>query len=273
MSLSEVRGEDRSEVRTEVRTEVSATISVSRALSILDAFLGEDRYLPLSELARRVELPKSTTFRLVNQLTESGYLTKVGRNYRLSARVFELGNTVDASPDGTLRDVAAPHMAALYEHVGFGVHLAVLDGTSIVYLDRIRGPRSPNVLSKIGARVPALTTALGKVILAHSGREEITNALAESWPRSTPYTVMPPGLMVGQLRQARETGVAFDREEALVGLACVAAPIFDPSGHPVGAISASGPSGRFRPESAVELTRRAARLISSDLKRTLSMTA
>ncbi|MFD6321525.1 IclR family transcriptional regulator [Streptomyces sp. NPDC058442] len=258
---------------SQARGEASAIISVGRALSILDAFMGDDHLLPLSELARRVGLPKSTAFRLVAQLTESGFLTRVGRNYRLSSHVFELGNSVDASPVGFLRDVAAPHMAALFQHVGFGVNLAVLDSTSIVYLDRIRGPRSPNLLSRIGARVPALTTALGKVMLAHSSRELIIQALNEGWPRSTPYTVMRPELMVGQLRQAREAGVAYDREEAMLGLTCVAAPIFDPEGRPVGAISASGSTGRFRPESAADLTQRAARLISSDLKRTISLRA
>lgn len=258
---------------TPVRGEASAIISVARALTILDAFLGNDRLLTLSELARRVELPKSTTFRLVNQLIDSKYLDRVGRHYRLSSHLFELGNSVEASLQGCLREVAAPHMAALFQHVEFGANLAVLEGSSIIYLDRIRGPRLPNVRGRIGARVPALTTALGKVMLAHSSRELIVETLNKSWPRSTPYTVMRPDLMVGQIRQAREDGVAFDREESLLGLTCVAAPILGPDGSPVGAISACGPAGRFRPESAADLTQRAARLITSDLRRSLSMTA
>jgi DNA-binding IclR family transcriptional regulator len=247
---------------------------VGRTLQILDAFMGEDQGMTLSDLARRVALPKSTVFRIVNQLTDSGYLTRMDRNYRLSAHVFRLGNSVAIPHHVPLRDLAVPHLAGLFQHTGFGVNLAVLDdGADVLYLDTIRGVRIPTAPFKVGATMPALVTALGKAIVAHSDDETIAQVLATPWPRRTPYTVMARGLMAEQLRKAREAGIAYDRQESVVGLVCVAAPVLGPDGRPIGAVSACGPVGRFKPEAAVQPTLRAARLISSDFARSSRLKA
>lgn len=247
---------------------------VDRTLQILDALMGEDRGMTLSDLARRVALPKSTVFRIVNQLTESGYLTRVDRSYWLSSRLFRLGNSVAIPHHVPLQDVAVPHLAGLFQHTGFGVNLAVLDGVAdVLYLDTIRGVRIPTAPARVGSTMPALVTALGKVIVAHSDDETIDEVLATPWPRRTPYTVMARGLMADQLRKARGAGVAYDLQESVPGLVCVAAPVLGPDGRPIGAVSACGPSGRFKPEDATEPTLRAARLISSDFARAARLKA
>lgn len=243
-------------------------ILVGRALQVLDTFMGDQRSMSLSELARQVALPKSTVFRIVNQLTESGYLVRVGRNYQLSSHVFRLGNSAALPDQCSLREVAAPHLAGLFQHTGFGVNLAVLDGpTDVLYLDSIRGVRIPTAPFRIGATLPAMNTALGKVMIAHGDGDGVREALAAGWPRRTPYTVMGHGLVTEQLRKARQTGVAFDRQEAVVGLTCVAAAVLDGDGQAIGAVSACGPVGRFNPEASAQATLRAARLISNDVKR------
>lgn len=249
-----------------VSSDSPPAILVGRALQVLDTFMGDQRAMSLSELARQVALPKSTVFRIVNQLTESGYLVRVGRNYQLSSHVFRLGNSAALPDQCSLREVAAPHLAGLFQHTGFGVNLAVLDGpTEVLYLDSIRGVRIPTAPFRIGATLPAMITALGKVMIAHGG--DVREALAAGWPRRTPYTVMGHGLMTEQLRKARQTGVAFDRQEAVVGLVCVAAAVLDGDGQAIGAVSACGPVGRFSPEASAQATLRAARLISNDVKR------
>ena len=255
-------------------SESSPAILVGRALQVLDAFMGEDPALSLSELVRRVALPKSTAFRIVSQLTESGYLVRVGRNYQLSSHLFRLGNSAVVPVHGSLREVAAPHLAGLFQHTGFGANLAVLDGASeVLYLDTIRGVRIPTAPFRIGATMPALITALGKVMIAHGGEHVVGEALAAGWPRRTPYTVMGHGLVVDQLNKARQTGVAFDRQESVVGLTCVAAAVLDEDGRAIGAVSACGPVGRFKPEAAAQATLRAARLISHDVKRSAMLRA
>ncbi|MBM9460343.1 IclR family transcriptional regulator [Nocardioides sp. zg-536] len=255
-------------------SESSPAILVARALQVLDAFMGEERAMSLSDLARRVALPKSTAFRIVNQLTESGYLVRLGRSYQLSSHLFRLGNSVVVPHQVPLREVAAPHLAGLFQHTGFGVNLAVLDGPGeVLYLDTIRGVRIPTAPFGVGATMPAMITALGKVILAHQDDDTVGAALAAGWPRRTPYTVMGRGLMADQLRKARQTGVAFDRQEAVVGLSCVAAAVLDADGRAIGAVSACGPVGRFKPEAAAPATLRAARLISNDVKRAAALQA
>lgn len=244
----------------------SLSATVGRALEVLDVFLGEDHELTLTELARRIGIPKSTAFRLVTQLTQSGYLTRVGRHYRLSLHTLALGNQHPMCRAGGLREIAAPHLASLYQHTGLIASIAVLDGTEIVYLDRIRGPRVPPTAARVGNRLPALTTALGKAIVAHSDPAVVRETIMAGLVRRTPYSIVAPGLMFEELRRTRNTGLAFDREETAVGLTCVAAPILaDEPKTAVAAISVSGPVLRLVPESVTQLVTRAARLISNEM--------
>ena len=242
-------------------------ISVGRALDVLNAFMGEDATLSMSELARLNNLPTTTMHRLVLQLTDSGYLVRVGRRYQLSTHVLRLGNQHAVCRPGGLREVAAPYLAGLFQHTGFVVNLAVLEGSEVVYIDRIQGPKAPRSPSMVGGSLPALTTALGKAIVAFSSQDVVKRCFAESLVRSTPYSVVAPGMMRDQLLRARETGVAYDRQEAALGLTCVAAPILSATRAPLGAISVSGPVVRLNPESVASLVLRAASLIANDAKR------
>lgn len=256
------------EALAEVReTAPLSAISVDRSLHVLNGFLGVESAMTLTELSRRLAMPKSTVFRLITQLTESGYLERIGRKYRLSLRVFQLGNHYAQCGPGELRELAAAHMGGLFQHTGLAVSLAVRDGLKIVYLDRIRGPKSGATPAIVGGRMPALTTALGKAIVAFDQPEAIHRALTQGLVRRTPFSVVAPGLMSDQLAAVRSTGVAFDRQESMVGLACVAAPIMADDGTAVAAISLSGPAGRFKPEAVVPLVSRASQLIAADMRR------
>lgn len=223
--------------------------------------------MTLTELARLLSMPKSTAFRLITQLMESGYLERVGRRYRLSLQVLELGNHHSLCREGGLREIAAPHMGGLFQHMGLTVSLAVRSGTDIVYVDRIRGTMPGPSLAVVGHRLPLLTTALGKSILAFEEPEVLHHVLKEGIVRRTQYSITAPGLLASQISNARSTGISFDRQESQLGLVCVAAPILSPDGRAVGAISLSGRSGRFKLETAASLVARAARHTSNDLGR------
>jgi DNA-binding IclR family transcriptional regulator len=241
-------------------------VSVGKALQMLDVFLGADAALSLSELARRVGLPKSTAFRLLGQLTESGYVTRDGNKYRLSLHVFELGNHHERTGATGLREVAAPYLGGLFQHASFIVNLAVRDGTDILCVDKIHGPRAPWSPSAVGKRMPALTTSLGKAMLAFGPEDLVRQAMSARVTRLTPYSVTAPGLLRNQLVKVRDHGVAFDREETALGLTCVGAPILV-DGRPVGALSVTGPTGRFAPESVAPLVLRTGHLIAAEFKR------
>jgi DNA-binding IclR family transcriptional regulator len=115
----------------------------------------------------------------------------------------------------------------------------VLRGTEIVYVDRIHGHRSVNCPTRVGGRMPAYCTGLGKSMLAFAEPAAIEQVVAGGLKRRTPYTIVAPGLLARDLDRAANTGAAFDREETVVGLACVAAPVLI-AGKPVAAISVSG---------------------------------
>ena len=254
------------------QAEPNAAVAVSRALGVLDAFMGSDTQLTMSELARRVDLPKSTVHRLISQLTESGFLTRVDRRYQLSMHVLRLGNQHGLCRPGGMREIAAPHLAGLFQHTGFVVNLAVLEGSDVVYLDKIQGPRAPRSPAHVGGRMPALSTALGKAMVAHSEPAVVRQVFATGLTRRTPHSIIAPGLMRDQLLRIRDSGVAYDIQECMVGLTCVAAPVLSSARVPIAAISVSGPVVRLDPQAAAPLVIRAAALIAGEWRRSIAQT-
>ena len=223
--------------------------SVSKALTILDAFQGAASVLGVTEIARRTGFPKSTAFRLLSSLEELGYIERRGSDYCLGRRLFELGNEVSWCRPSNLRDTALPFMCELFLHLQQVVHLAVLQGTDVLYLEKLHGHDRLASPSRVGGRVSARTTALGKAILAFSPTSVIHKALTVAPALRTGYTILHPQLFLEELDDVRRKGVSFDREEVRIGLTCVAAPILL-RGEPLGAISASGRTGAFDPVAA-----------------------
>lgn len=240
--------------------------SVTKALQLLDTFRTHGPTLGVSQISRLAGVPKSTAFRLLAYLEQSGFVERDGRGYCLGRRLFELGNSVPlCRPDG-LRETAAPHLSDLFV-AGAGkaaVHLAVLEDTDVVYLEKIAGPQTMRVPTRVGGRMNAACSGLGKAILGFSEREVIGSVLDAGLERRTRYSAADPVRFLQQLRRVRAEGVAFDREEVVLGLVCTAAPILV-DGRAVGAISMSGNAIGFNPTAAGPLLQRTAAAISRDL--------
>lgn len=217
---------------------------LDRAFALLGAFDDGDEWLGLSELCRRTGLPKSTVHRLASTLVELGVMTRGAAGYGLGRRLFELGSKV--SGERRLRELAMPFMEDLYESTHETVHLAVLDGTDVLYVEKIHGRAARAVPSWIGGRVPAACTGLGKAMLAYASRERATALVRGGLPRLSRHSITDANVFWTQLQQIRRAGVAFDREEAVLGVVCAAAPILDRHGIAVGAISVTGPSSSIR---------------------------
>jgi DNA-binding IclR family transcriptional regulator len=238
---------------------------LERGFRILGAFDPHRSTLGLAELARRADLPKATTFRLASQLVELGALERAGNAYRLGLRLFELGSTV--SHQRQLRDMALPLMEDLYEATHETIHLGVRDDLGVLYLEKILGRHSATVPTRVGTRRPLYCTALGKAILAFSDPGLARTVIEAGLVRYTPYTITSPGRLLEQLTMARTEGVAYDREECVLGTTCVAAPLIGRSGYAEGALSVTGPTGRFQPERVATAVRTAALAISRGLDR------
>jgi DNA-binding IclR family transcriptional regulator len=208
----------------------------------LDAFAGSRAVLGVSELAASAGLPKSTAHRLLSTLVGSGYVRRVGDRYRLSEHAFEMGNTMWACRPGGLRERAIPFMIELAQQTQETVHLAILDGNSVLYLEKLFGHQATPCPTSVGARRPVHCTALGKALLAYSPRSRLTEGALR---RYTPATRTSDEALAHDLERARGDGVAAECEEFRAGLMCVAAPILDRrSGYAIAAISVSTTPGR-----------------------------
>ena len=182
---------------------------------------------------------------------------------RLGLRLFELGQLVPRQRD--LLDIAAPFLADLFEATRETVHLAVPDGTDVVYVQKLTVSGSPDIPSRLGGRMPAYCTGVGKALLAFSPPERLAVAAA-GLHRRTPRTVIAPGLLHSELDTIRRRGIAEEHEESAAGIACVAAPVLGIDGHAVAALSITGWSHRLNTQRLAPAVRTAALGISRALR-------
>ena len=216
---------------------------IGRALTLLTAFRAGDEELSLVELNRRTGIPKPTAHRLLGELAGWGVVERVDGGWRLGMTLFELGQR--APGQRGLREAAAPFLSDLFQATHETVHLAVPDGIEVVYDEKLTTRGAPVVGSRVGGRMPAYCTGVGKVLLAFGPPERLADVVAAGLVRRTPRTVIAPGLLADELARIREQGTAVEHEESTVGIACVAAPVLDGGAHAVAAISITGWANRL----------------------------
>lgn len=173
--------------------------SIARAVLVLDTLNDADAPLGVSEIARRCGLPKSSAQRMLLALLDHRLLEREGTSYKLGLKLFELGQQVPHQRD--LREAARPFMSDLREATGHRVHLAVLDGEEVVYLEVFRGAEGPPLPTRMGARWPAHGTGIGKAILAFSQPSVVQRVLRTGLPRLSERTISSPGLFVAELER------------------------------------------------------------------------
>jgi IclR family transcriptional regulator, acetate operon repressor len=234
-----------------------------RVVEILGAFRPEEDTVSAAELARRLGLPKSTVHRIVTSLVAEGLLERDASLVRLGLRLFEIGQRVPRQR--VLRDAARPYLQDLREATRQTVHLAVLEGNQVVYVDILTSAASPSLPSRVGGRLPAHTTGVGKAMLAFSPPETVQVVLDGVLPRVSSHSTVAPGVLAAELSRIREDGVAYDREESGPGIVCAASPVFGATGQVLGALSVSGWSARVRLEQVSPAVRTAALSLSRAL--------
>jgi IclR family acetate operon transcriptional repressor len=232
---------------------------VGRITALLGAFTLVDDALGVSELSRRTGLPKTTVHRLCGHLCASGLLERSDGAVRLGLRLFEIGQLATGHRD--LVDAARPLLADLRSATGHTVHLARREGTEVVYLEVLPGPDSPNLPSRVGGRMPAHATGVGKAILAFSPDEVVDRVIADGLARLSARTITSATVLRRQLSRIREEQVAFEREESGPGTVCVACPVWS-GGRVVAAVSVAGWSTRMRPERVAPAVRAVALALS-----------
>jgi IclR family KDG regulon transcriptional repressor len=241
--------------------------SVRNAARLLCAFTAADTELGVGELARRLGLGKSTVCRLLATLAQERLVEKDPRSgkYRLGLKLYELGAIVATHLD--LHDAVATYIDELRNRTGETVHVAILDGDEVVYVERRESPQTLRLWGRVGHRNRAHRTSTGKVLLAHLPPDELDRLLARRpLDAKTPYTITDPEALKRELERVRRRGWAQNVNESEVGVASVAAPIRDATGQVVAAISVAGPTLRFTPHAVrrmVQETMAAAQAISA----------
>ncbi|OBB85217.1 IclR family transcriptional regulator [Mycobacterium colombiense] len=216
------------------------TAVIDRISLVLDAFDGPGR-LTLAQIVRRTGLPRSSAHRMLERLVQLRWLRRSGRDYELGMRLVELGSL--AVHQDRLVRAAGPLLGELHRATGLVVHLAVLDGPDVVYLDKVGDSPLAPIPTRVGSRQPAHCTAVGKAILAY--RDE--DAPVDLRVRKTKYSIATGSQLAAELSRVRAHGVAFEREESLLGFGCVAAPIGGPgeAQDVIAAVSVCGPMNRM----------------------------
>lgn len=206
--------------------------SVLRALKILELLSGSDKPLPLTRIAEQLDIPKSTAHAILRALASQEFLEVTEHaSYSIGLRAFEVGAAHLRSNNAV--DIVIPQLAYLTKELGITSHYAVLDGTDAVYLCKQDPPGlGIKLASSVGARLPAVVTAVGKAALAWLPG----NDLAAHLPAGAEQR--RDGGITAELAQVRERGYSLDDGATASGVRCIAAPVFSPSGAP-GAIGVS----------------------------------
>ncbi len=223
--------------------------SAERVLALLKTFDDSRMELGVADIARALSVHKSTASRLAAALERSGFLTRMGKRYRLGVEIIRLGSLALRSFD--LVATMQPAMEKLSQRTGETVNLAVADGADVLNVAEVP---STYILSSsggwIGRRTRPHAVANGKVLLAYGVLDP-----PEVLERYTACTITSPDVLAAELAGVRRNGYATAVAELEQGLVAVAAPVLDPAGTCVAALSITGPEYRMLPETLDALGR------------------
>ena len=219
--------------------------SVANAIRLIKAFSDDHYEIGISDLGKRLLLPKSTVHRLATTLIDAGMLEQNLENgkYRLGLVVFELGSLVRRKMD--FSSEAKPYLMALREKTGETVHLAILDHASIVYINSLESKQAIRMTLDVGMRKPAFTTAAGKAMLSFQSEETLDRLLEPGLKERTSNTIVDPAAFRTELSSIRNRGYAISDEENELGVRSLAAPVRDHFGMVIAAVSIAGPAQRL----------------------------
>ncbi len=244
--------------------------TIAKVARILDLYTPATPVWGVTDVARALEIPRSTAHSLLSALTSAGLLQQPGRGlYELGWRAFELGQ-VHRVTSGLLIEIARPVILELARRHAESVCLAVYDREALIFIDKVVGDDPLSVVGpRIGVRHEPHTYASGRLLMAAGPDAAVDTYTAgrQMRTRSTGAIVTPDGLW-RQIHQIRDEGVSLDFGEAILDVGCVAAPVTGTQGQVLASVSVSAPERRFR-ENLAELTasvKAAARTLSQRLR-------
>lgn len=221
--------------------------SVDRVLKIIEAVVNAEDGLGVIEASEFVDLPPSTTHRILTALVKQSYLSqdKVNKKYYPGKMLFAISGKLVR--DNSLATLGRPFLVDLSDETGETVHFCILEDYKTYLIDKVRSNKNLTHTSNMGFKDEPYLTSFGKVLLANMSDEQIEKYIETStFIRRTPNTIIDKSELKKELRSIKREGYAVDNEEAEEGLYCIATPVYDSNGSVAAAISISGPTFRVK---------------------------
>lgn len=243
--------------------------ALDRGLRLLACFGPKQPVWSAPELARNLELPRSTVFRILTTLENSGYLQRSGTEYRLGLAVLRLG--YDYLSTLPLAQLAEPVLRALCEELGMTSNLALRDGTSVVYVARVTPAGAFQGAVRVGSRLPAHATVLGRALLHDMDAAQLRSVFGgEELPQFSESTPRNIEALLCLLAEDRERGYAMGEGFYEPSVSSIAAPVRRADGGVVAGLAMAIPFTELGPEKTqlwVQKVLEAANTLSAHLHR------
>lgn len=207
---------------------VATNNSVDRALHVLRLVAAAQRAMRFTELVELTRIPKATLHGLLGSLEAAQFLSRTSAGYQVGMTAFEVGTSMPVA--SSLRDAVAPVLDSLAAETRESCHFGVLVGTEVVYLDRRDTGEGLRFASRVGQRLPAHATALGKAMLSSLDDVELVKRYPPRLTQVTPQTISTRARLLEVLAEVRGLGYALESEESTPGIRCIGRPITAPDG-------------------------------------------
>lgn len=245
------------------------TGTLGKAMAVMNAVADSERPLRFTDLLTLVPQPRGTLHRQISNLIEEGMLShRADGAYELGPHLLRLASK--AWSGNQFRTIAEPHLRALHEQTGETVHLGIIAGNEIIYLDKVESKAAVRMHSQVGKASPLYCTGVGKAALSTIAQDIAAPLIAaQPYFKHTATTLDTPDKLTTELAAIHAAGIAFDREEHEQGIHCIAAPIAPRDGSLAAGLSVTAPVYRV-PREMLEawapFVREAAKAITEDIE-------
>ncbi|HEX2582000.1 MAG TPA: IclR family transcriptional regulator [Dongiaceae bacterium] len=221
-----------------------ATGTLGKLLEVLQAIADADRPPRFTDLLESIAQPRGTLHRHVRHLVAEGLVIGGGdRPYELGPRFLRLA--AQSWSKNRFRSLAEPFLREVHENSGETIHLGLLNGTEVIYVDKIESRQAVRMHSQVGRASPAYCTGIGKAALSTLAAADLKQVVSQfHFVRYTPNTIQTQAALLKEIDRIRRSGIAEDREEHELGIRCVAAPIAGPHGRFAAGLSVTAPAYR-----------------------------
>ena len=239
--------------------------ALARALRIIQAFNRDRRQLTLSDIAKLVDLPRASVRRTLHTLIHLGFAETDGRVFRLRSRILTLASAYLMS--NSISDILQPAVERMAREVGEACSAAVLDGDDVIMIAHASPNRVVNVSAQIGFRLPAVSSSLGRVLLAALEDRELDRFLRRIEPeRLTSATVVDRAELRRAILRARQDGFSLVDQEAELGFCSISVPLRRLDGRVIASLNIGTHSNRVTLDTMRGVFLPKLRALASDLQ-------